>query len=140
MNDTSTSDLVEHRWIEAVKHYVSRVSAKWKEFVSLQEGILELRRKHDSYRTIAEILCNINVPVSHVTVRQFCRQVSKSMPRRGHHVHLQPQLPSERRRLTDADKEKRPVSCEARRLARDPISGAVKVWANLGRDIGFGKP
>ena len=67
MNDTSTSNLVEHRWDEAVKNYVPRVSTKWKKLVSVQEGILELRRKHASYRTIAQILRNIDVPVSHVT-------------------------------------------------------------------------
>ena len=82
MNDTSASNLVEHRWDEAVKNYVPRVSAKWKKLVSHQEGILELRRKHASYRTIAQILRNIDVQVSHVTVRRFCIQVSKSKRRR----------------------------------------------------------
>jgi hypothetical protein len=45
MNDTFTSDSVEHRWLEAVKNYVPQVLAKWKELGCLQEGILELRRK-----------------------------------------------------------------------------------------------
>ena len=84
MNDTSTSNLVEHRWDEAVKNYVPRLLTKWKKLVSLQEGITELRRKRASYRTIAEILRNIDVPISHVTVRQFCRHVTKSTRRRGH--------------------------------------------------------
>jgi hypothetical protein len=44
MNDTSTSNLVEHRWDEAVKNYVPRLLTKWKKLVSLLEGILELRR------------------------------------------------------------------------------------------------
>ena len=83
MNDTSTSNLTECRLAEAVKNYVPRVSAKWKKLLSLKEGIMELRRKRASYRTIAEILRNIDVPVSHVTVRQFCRHVTKSTRRRG---------------------------------------------------------
>jgi hypothetical protein len=52
MNDTFTSDSVEHRWVEAVKNYVPRVLAKWKELGCLQEGIRELRRKrvvHQDY-------------------------------------------------------------------------------------------
>ena len=58
MNDTSASNLVEHRWDEAVKNYVPRVSAKWKKLLSLKEGIMELRRKRASYRTIADIFRN----------------------------------------------------------------------------------
>lgn len=56
MNDTSTSNLVEHRWDEAGKTYVPRLLAKWKKLVSFQESIMGLRRKRTSYRTIAEIL------------------------------------------------------------------------------------
>ncbi len=67
MNDTSTSNLVEHRWDEAVKNCVPRLSTKWKKLVSVQEGIWELRRKHASYRTITQILRNIDLLVSHVT-------------------------------------------------------------------------
>jgi hypothetical protein len=103
MNDASASDLVEHQLGEAVKNYVPRVSAKWEKLLSLKEGITELRRKHASYRTIAEILRNIDVPVSHVTVRRFCRHVSKSTRRRvqprkatgkpmSHEAHSQPQI------------------------------------------------
>ena len=84
MNDTSRSNLVEHRLAEAVKNYVPRVSAKWKKLVSLQEGILELRRKRASYRTIAQIAHNIVVRVSHVDSETVLARGSKSMPRRGH--------------------------------------------------------
>jgi len=84
VNDTSTFNLTKNRLAEAVKNYVPRVSAKWKKLLSLKEGIMELRRKRASYRSIAEILRNIDVPVSHVTVRQFCRHVSKSTRRGGH--------------------------------------------------------
>jgi hypothetical protein len=116
MNDTSASNLVEHRLAEAVKNYVPRVSAKWKKLLSLQEGILELRRKRASYRTIAQILRNIDVPVSHVTVRQFCIQVSKSKRRRGqprkasgkpmyHEAHSQPQTRNKRNRAVQTSRE-----------------------------------
>ena len=109
MNDTSTSNSVETRWDEAVKNYVPRVSTKWKKLVSVQEGILELRRKHASYRTIAQILRNIDVQVSHVTVRKFCLRVSKSkrgrkQPRKAtgkplyHEAHCQPKLRNKRNR------------------------------------------
>ena len=116
MNDTSASNLVEHRWDEAVKNYVPRVSAKWKKLVSVQEGILELRRKHASYRTIAQILRNIDVQVSHVTVRRFCLQVSKSKRRRKqprkpigkpmvHEAHSQPQIRNKRNRAVRSSRE-----------------------------------
>jgi hypothetical protein len=116
MNDTSTSDLAERRLAEAVKNCVPRVSAKWKKLISLKEGIMELRRKRASYRTIAEILRNIDVPVSHVTVRQFCRHVSKSMPRHGqprkatgnpmsHEAHSQNQIRNKRNREVQTSRE-----------------------------------
>ena len=109
MNDNSTSNLVETRWDEAVKNYVPRMSTKWKKLVSVQEGIWELRRKRASYRTIAQILRDIDVQVSHVTVRKFCLQVSKSkrrckQPRKAagkpmyHEAHSQPQLRNKRNR------------------------------------------
>ena len=49
----------------------------------LKEGIAELRRKRASYQAIAEILRDIDVPVSHVTVARFCRDVLESTPRRA---------------------------------------------------------
>ena len=118
MNDASASDLAEHRLGVAVKNYVPRVSAKWKQLLSLKEGITELRRKHASYRTIAEILRNIDVPVSHVTVRRFCRHVSKSMPRRvqprkttvkpmSHEAPSQPQIRNAGNRAVQPSRESR---------------------------------
>ncbi len=50
MNDTSTSDLVERRWIEAVKNCVPRVLAKWKEPGCLQEDVREVRATIDLRR------------------------------------------------------------------------------------------
>ena len=116
MNDNSTSNLVETRWNEAVKNYVPRVSTKWKKLVSIQEGILELRRKRASYRTIAQILRNIDVQVSHVTVRKFCLRVSKSkrrckQPRKAtgkpmyHEAHSQPQIRNKRSRVVQTSRE-----------------------------------
>ena len=138
MNDTSTSNLMETRWDEAVKNYVPRMSTKWKKLVSLQEGIWN--SGVNALRTGPSRTSSAKISRFHDDMRRLPHHVSKSIPRRGHHVHLERQLPLEWGRLTDLDKEKRPVSCEARRLARDAISGAVKVSINLGRDIGFGKP
>jgi hypothetical protein len=118
MNDASASDLAEHRFAEAVKNYVPKVSAKWKKLLSLKEGITELRRKRASYRTIAEILRNMDVPVSHVTVGRFCRHVSKSMPRRvqprkatvkpmSHKAHSQPQIHNTGNRAVQPSNEPR---------------------------------
>jgi transposase-like protein len=92
------------------------MSAKWKKLVSLQEGILELRRKHASYRTIAQILRNIDVQVSHVTVRKFCLRVSKSRRRRKqprkatgkpmyHEAHSEPQIRNKRNRAVQTRRE-----------------------------------
>ena len=116
MTEASAPHLVEHRFAEAVKNYVPRVSAKWNKLLSLKEGISELRRKRASYRTIAEILRSIDVPVSHVTVRRFCRHVSKSGPQRGqprkttgksrsHEAHSQPQIGNIRDRAVQPSRE-----------------------------------
>ena len=118
MNDTSPTNSAEHRLAEAVNNYVPRMSAKWEKLLSLKEGICELRRKRASYRTIAEILRNIDVPVSHVTVGRFCRHVTKAMPRRtqprkatvkpmSHEVHSQPQTRNTGNRAAQPSREPR---------------------------------
>lgn len=116
MNDIRTTNLAEHRLAEAVKNYVPRVSAKWKKLLSLQESILELRRKRASYRTIAEIL-RTSMSRSHtLTVRQFCLHVSKSQQRRGqprkatdkpmsHEVHSQLQTRNKRNHAVQPSRE-----------------------------------
>jgi hypothetical protein len=138
VNDTSTANLVEHRWAKAVKTTLHECKPNGSNFSPFRKAFWNFGV--NALRTGPSRTSSATMSRFHDDMRRFRRHVSKSMPRRGHHVHLERQLPSERRRLVDADKEKRPVSCEARRLARDAISGAVKVCANLDRDIDFGKP
>jgi hypothetical protein len=69
MNDTSTSNLVEHRWNEAVKNYVPRVLAKWKRLGCLQEGIREVRATFDLRRLRdSGLLCANFAPVIQETM------------------------------------------------------------------------
>ena len=56
-------------------------AAKGRRFQALlpfQEGILRLREKGASSRTIAELLKQLGVTVSHNTVARFCRELAAS--------------------------------------------------------------
>ena len=56
-------------------------AAKGRRFQALlpfQEGILRLREKGASSRTIAELLKQLGVTVSHNTIARFCRELADS--------------------------------------------------------------
>lgn len=46
----------------------------------MKEGIVELRRKGASFKTIAELLATANVPVSPATVARFYREILLETP------------------------------------------------------------
>ena len=90
MNEPSAFHQTNHEFAEAVQKFAPAVPRKWQQLLALRPGIAELRRKGASYRTITDILCAANVPVSHTTVVRFCRSV------------LQPSRPRKQRRPSPA--------------------------------------
>ena len=82
MNSPSVSELAKDKLAIAVRDFVPPVSPQYQKLLALQSGIAELRRKGASYRTIVEILRNIDVPVSHSTLARFCHDVLPPLPAR----------------------------------------------------------
>lgn len=65
----------QQRFAAAVRDYTPKMSPKFQQLMPFMEGIRDLRCKHASYKTIAEILCNANVSVSHDMVARFCKKI-----------------------------------------------------------------
>jgi hypothetical protein len=82
MNDSSVSEVAKGKLAAAVRDFVPRMSRQYQKLLTLREGIVELRHKGASYRTIVDILRNIDVPVSHSTLARFCRDVLEQQPAR----------------------------------------------------------
>jgi hypothetical protein len=82
MNDNRIdTELAQNQFATAVRNFTPKPSAKFQKLLPFKNGITELRRKGASYETIADILRNINVVVSHDTVTRFCREVLELTPR-----------------------------------------------------------
>ena len=77
MKKPSVADQAQIKFASAVRNYVPKVAGKLPLLMPFKEGIAELRRKHASYETIASILRDIDVAVSHFTVARFCLEVLK---------------------------------------------------------------
>ena len=75
MNDATVADLAQNQFATAVRNFTPKLSAKFQKLLPFKDGIAELRRKGASYETIADILRNTNVVVSHDTVTRFCHEV-----------------------------------------------------------------
>lgn len=75
MNHAAVTDVARSDFATAVRNFTPTSPAKFQMLVPFKDGIAELRRKGASYETIAEILRNINVTVSHDTVTRFCHTV-----------------------------------------------------------------
>ena len=75
MNDATANDVAQSQFATAVSTFTPKSSVKFQKMMPFKDGIAELRRKHASYATIADILRNINVTVSHDTVTRFCHEV-----------------------------------------------------------------
>jgi len=82
MNDSSVSEVAKGKLAIAVRDFVPRISHQYQKLLTLRDGIVELRHKGASYRTIVDILRNIDVPVSHSTLARFCRDVLGTPPSR----------------------------------------------------------
>jgi len=75
MKKHSVADQAQIKFASAVRNYVPKVAGKLPLLMPFKEGIAELRRKHASYKTIASILRDMDVAVSHFTVARFCLEV-----------------------------------------------------------------
>jgi hypothetical protein len=80
MNHAAATEESRNDFATAVQNFPPALSPKFRILSSFKEGIAELRRKGASYETIAEILRNINVIISHDTVAEFCHKVLEIPP------------------------------------------------------------
>ena len=82
MNDVPIdAELAQNQFATAVRNFTPKQPAKFQKLLLFKDDIAELRRRGAPYETIADILRNINVAVSHDTVARFCREVLKLTPR-----------------------------------------------------------
>lgn len=82
MSDRPTTQPVDKSFDAAVRSYEKRVGGKIQALMQHKKGIAELRSKQASFRTIANLLKQAGVDVSHDTVARFCRDVLDHTPRR----------------------------------------------------------
>ena len=75
MNHAAVTQVARSDFATAVRNFTPSTPAKFQTLLPFKEGIAELRRKGASYETIADILRNLNVAVSHDTVTRFCHKV-----------------------------------------------------------------
>ena len=75
MNHAAVTQVARSDFATAVRNFTPTSPAKFQTLLPFKEGIAELRRKGASYETIADILRNLNVAVSHDTVTRFCHKV-----------------------------------------------------------------
>src|SRR5438552_1576063 len=60
---------------QAVAEFTPRSPARFQDLAPAREVIVELRRKHASYREIAELLTQHGLPTSRTTVTAFCHEI-----------------------------------------------------------------
>jgi hypothetical protein len=80
MSDAAATQPIRSDFATVVREFTPALPAKLRAMLPFKEGIAELRRKGASCVTIAEILRNTNVAVSHDTVRRFCHTVLGAAP------------------------------------------------------------
>ena len=82
MTDRAATQPVEKSFDAAVRGYERRAGGKIQALMAHKNGIAELRSKQASFRTIATLLKQAGVDVSHDTVARFCREILEQTPRR----------------------------------------------------------
>lgn len=82
MSDRATTQRPEKSFAFAVRTYERRTSGKFHALMPHKKGIAELRAKQASFRTIANLLKQAGVEVSHDTVARFCHQMLQQTPQR----------------------------------------------------------
>jgi hypothetical protein len=66
----------------AVRSFERKLSARFQVLMPYKDGIADLRAKNASFRTIAQLLKQADVSVSHDTVARFCHEViEQTQPR-----------------------------------------------------------
>ena len=75
MCNTTDSDPTASKFASAARDYSPKASSRFGKLLPFKESIAELRHKHASYRTIAGMLREIGVTVSHNSIARFCREV-----------------------------------------------------------------
>ena len=77
-----------------VQSFEAPVGARFHALLPFKEGIIRLRTKKASCRTIAELLKQLGVTVSHNTVARFCREVcAPTTPHRSRRIAAKPAAP-----------------------------------------------
>lgn len=82
MSDRPATQPADKSFDAAVRGYEERVGGKIQALMPHKKGIAELRSKQASFRTIANLLKQAGVDVSHDTVSRFCRDVLDQPPGR----------------------------------------------------------
>ncbi|MGD0650913.1 MAG: hypothetical protein ABSA97_07215 [Verrucomicrobiia bacterium] len=75
MKSDSASDSQTSRFESAIRDYAPKPSRKFQKLLPLKAGIAELRKRRASYKTIADILDNLNIQVACDTVFRFCHEI-----------------------------------------------------------------
>jgi hypothetical protein len=75
MNDRAATQPSPRTFDAAVRGYERRVGGKIQALMPHKKGIAELRSKQASFRTIAHLLKQAGVNVSHDTVARFCHEI-----------------------------------------------------------------
>ena len=81
MNSDLSSDSPTNRFENAVRNYSPKPPRKFQNLLPLKTGIAELRKRHASYQTIADILRGLDISVSCDTVFRFCHEILREQAR-----------------------------------------------------------
>lgn len=90
MNDRDTALTGQKSFDAAVRNYERRTAGKIRALMPYKKGIAELREKQASFKTIASLLKQSGVDVSHDTVARFCRRVLAHPPRQKSAPRISP--------------------------------------------------
>lgn len=87
----------------AVRNFERKLPARFRTLMPYKDGIAGLRAKNASFRTIAQILKQTGVSVSHDTVARFCHAVvEQTQPRQKKRLKAVSATADERRTQTQA--------------------------------------
>jgi hypothetical protein len=100
MKSDSASDLHTSRFESAIRDYAPKASHKFQKLLPLKAGIAELRKRHASYKTIADILHNLDIAVACDTVFRFCHEILGE-PKARYRRRRKAVTPKGRKRLTN---------------------------------------
>lgn len=82
MSNTSDQQRLSALFQAKVESFETKVPQRFQALHPFKDGIADLRSKRASFRTIADLLNQLGVEVSHNTVARFCAQVVNGKPAR----------------------------------------------------------